>query len=171
MRVPVPRPPIAEEPVQQPGVHQAYRGEHRERRRALDQGELLQQCRDAVSNHPGVETHADATESLGPHVANDPHAKRDSDDQARKNVRQQADAIGHEHPGEVVRGSGKRRFGEPHEPEAGAEVLLGKPLVTQHERQGRTRDGGDGVKHAERAAERQADGALGCDGPADPRRL
>src|SRR5881398_1876739 len=132
---------------------------------------LLQQCRDAVSNHPGVETHADATESLGPHVANDPHAKRDSDDQARENVRQQADALGHEHPGEVVRGSGKGRFGEPHEPEAGAEVLLGKPLVTQHERQGRTGDGGDGVKHAERAAERQADGALGRDGPADPRRL
>src|SRR6266516_4734444 len=164
-------PAVPDESVQQQRVHQAYIGEYRKRRRALDQGELLQQCRDAVSNHPDVETHADAPERLGPQVANDPHPEGNSHDQARENVWKQADALGHEHPGEVVGRRGKRRFGKPHEPESGAEVLLGKPLVAQHESQRWTGDGGDGIQHAERPAERQADGALGFDGPANARGL
>ena len=133
--------------------------------------ELLQQCRDAVAYHPGIEAHADAPEGLGPHAANDPHAEWDADDQARQDIGKQADALAGEHPGEVVRRGGERRFGESDQPEPGSEVLLGEALVAQHESQRRTRDGRDRVEHAEPPAEGQADGALRFDGPAHPGRL
>src|ERR1051326_7769356 len=55
-------PPMTEEPVEQPRIHQADGGEHGKRRRSLDQVALLQQGRDAVADHPGVEAHADAPE-------------------------------------------------------------------------------------------------------------
>ena len=91
--------------------------------------ELAQEDRHAERDDPGIETHTDPAERFSPHASDDPAAQRYADRDAGHNERNESEALTRDHAGREVRHRRQRRFGEPHQPEGGAELAFRQALI------------------------------------------
>src|SRR5215470_14079338 len=120
-----------EEPVQEPGVDQYNAGEEEKCPRSLDNLEVAKDRRNTKRNDPGVEAHAQPTERLGRHSADELSSYRDTDQYARQDLRDQLDRRHCKQASAEIRNSRKRRLGKTYDTQRSAELAFLESLVVQ----------------------------------------